>query len=213
MLPSSVCSFSSSDEINTCLTLREARQVTAFYFVWYFSTNFKMAVSRISSLLLSVHAFMFPAISKESLIVSCFNLSLWLDHKVVNVLNTLSTALLDNERPKINLAKTLGNSFWWFSSSCDQTSINLKLAYLSHQSLMSFHFTKDFGLVKSYCIKWLPKFPLQNSYFFSVIFCLIILPILQINPLQCLENIIFNKRGESILDKWDNKCYCTLSKI
>lgn len=106
VLPSSVCSFSSSDEINTCLTLREARQVTAFYFVWYFSTNFKMAVSRISSLLLSVHAFMFPAISKESLIVSCFNLSLWLDHKVVNVLNTLSTALFDNERPKINLAKS-----------------------------------------------------------------------------------------------------------
>ena len=93
-------------------------------------------------MLLSVHVFLFPTVSKKSSTVSWFNLSLRLDSKVVNVLNTLSVALLDDK------SKILSNSFWWFLNSQDQISVSLKSAYCVFPKILrAFHSAKCFNLL------------------------------------------------------------------
>ena len=131
VLPSSVYCSSSSDVIDTSVTFWEARGETTIFIACCFSKYFKTVESRIYSLLLSVHAFLFPTVSKQFSTVSWFNLSLQFDRKVINILKTLSMTLFDNERLKISSTKSkiLGNSFWQFLNSWDQTSVKLKPAY------------------------------------------------------------------------------------
>ena len=125
VLPTSVYCSSLSDEIDTLITLGDVREATCIFVVWRFSKYFKTAESRMSSLLLSALAFLFPTLSEQSSIVSCFNLSLLSNSKVVNVLSTLSMALFDDEKLKIisTKSKISRNSFWWFLNSWNETSI------------------------------------------------------------------------------------------